>query len=82
MRSSVVVYFPLSLDFRFTSTQDMIAEAMRVGLSEAKELFAAAEGDSGGDTGGLGEGGTRLKAERGKAEGAVLGLVRSALASR
>lgn len=55
--------------------QDMLAEAMRVGLPEAKNLFAEPEGDGDGS-------GTPSKAERGKAEGAVLGRVRAALESR
>lgn len=61
--------------------QDMIAEAMRVGLPKAEKLFAEPEGGSGGG-GDLEESGTPSKADRGKAEGAVLGLVRSTLASR
>eukprot|EP00752_Nemacystus_decipiens_P016799 g15035.t1 len=70
-------------------SEDMIAEAMRVGLPRARELFAGAteDSDSGSDSGSV-IGGDNMdeddsisKAERGKAEGAVLWLVRSALAS-
>ncbi len=53
----------------------MLAEAMRVGLPEAKDLFAEPEGDGDGS-------GAPSKAERGRAEGAVLGRVRAALEFR
>lgn len=70
---------PLSIhSSRITSPQDMMAEAMRVGLSEAKKLFAEPKGAAAE----LDESGIPSKAERGKAEGGVLWLVRSALASR
>lgn len=57
----------------------MIAEAMRVGLPEVKGLFAEPEGASAAD---VDESGARSKPQRGKAQGVVLGLVRSSLSSR
>lgn len=52
----------------------MLAEAMRVGLPDAIHAFAAP--DDGDDNG------TLSKAERGRAEGAILGGVRRSLAER
>lgn len=55
----------------------MLAEAMRFGLPDAAALFAAPEDDSA-----LSESSNPSKAERGRAEGAVLGGIRQALAQR
>ncbi|CAM9591763.1 unnamed protein product [Pylaiella littoralis] len=57
----------------------MLAEAMRVGLPGAKDLFAAPES---GDNAAKNGSGTPSKAERGRAEGAVLECIRSALKTK
>ncbi|CAM9125566.1 unnamed protein product [Ectocarpus sp. 4 AP-2014] len=57
----------------------MLTEAMRVGLPDAKALFAAPP--KGGDDATAGESGNPSKADRGRAEGALLGMIRKALAT-
>ena len=61
-------------------TQDMLDEAMRVGLPEAAAIFEAPqeEGESLLDEGAS----ASSKAQRGRAEGAILGSVRHSLAQR
>lgn len=56
----------------------MMAEAMRVGMPGATALFAAPEEACDGPDGNK----APSKAERGRAEGAVLGTVRQALTER
>lgn len=57
----------------------MVAEAMRVGLPGATELFAAPES---GERNASAAAGALSKEERGRAEGVVLGSVRTALTKR
>lgn len=57
--------------------QDILAEAMRVGLPNASALFAATEDEAAADQNGI-----PSKADRGRAEGGVLESIRRALGNR